>query len=57
MCGGDSMTWHHTAAILAYVVVAFALGLWLGSRSKVWEWHDGYRAGREDAESRRLGRP
>ena len=57
MCGGDSMTWHHTAAILAYVVVAFALGLWLGSRSKVWEWHDGYRAGREDAESRRLGHP
>ena len=52
--GSDSVTWHHTAAILVYVLVSFAVGMWLGSRSKKWDWNDGYRAGRRDGESRHV---
>lgn len=47
--------WNHPAAIIAYVTIASAISFWLGARSRVWEWQDGYRAGREDGESAQAG--
>ena len=50
------MTWHHEAAIIGYVLVAFLIGFWLGAKSKTWDWNDGhregYRKGLQDGEAR-----
>jgi hypothetical protein len=47
----ETLMWTDPAAIIAYVTVASVISFWFGARSKVWEWHDGYRAGREDKEA------